>query len=225
MRADAVIVAAGSGTRSGLGVAKQFFEVNQKPVLAYTIDVFLSCKDINNIIAVLPEEYFDVHKNYMQSFINSDRVMYIQGGKTRIDSVFSGLKYLKEQKNTEIVCIHDGVRPFVSHEIISNSIACAEQYGAALAAIQITDTVKYVQNGVVEDTLDRSKLFAAQTPQTFNFKLIFDAYEKAMKDGMQFTDDCGVAEYSGVSIHITNGSRKNIKLTLPEDFERLKMEN
>ena len=93
--------------------------------------------------------------------------------------------------------------------------------GAALTAIPITDTVKQVKNGIVEKTLDRSVLFAAQTPQTFNFDAIFTAYKKAIDDNMSFTDDCAVAEYSGVNITITPGSTKNVKLTVPEDFEDL----
>ncbi|MBE5818711.1 MAG: 2-C-methyl-D-erythritol 4-phosphate cytidylyltransferase [Clostridiales bacterium] len=221
-RADAVIVAAGSGTRSGLNIPKQFYMLGEKPVLAHTIEAFLGVDDINTVVVVLPEENFDSHKEYMEGFCRQEGVKYVSGGSTRLLSVFNGLNVLNSIGASRIVCIHDGVRPFVTAKIITDSIDCAEKHIAALTAIPITDTVKQVKNGVVEKTLDRSVLFAAQTPQTFNFDAIFAAYKKAMDDNMSFTDDCAVAEYSGISITITYGSTKNVKLTVPEDFEDLK---
>ena len=103
--------------------------------------------------------------------------------------------------------------------VVSNE--CAEKYGAALTAVKITDTVKLVENGIVKSTCDRNRLFAAQTPQTFDIDIIKNADEKAFADGMEFTDDCAVAEYCGVEIHINEGSIKNRKLTVREDFEWL----
>ena len=137
-------------------------------------------------------------------------------------SVYNGLMALKQNGGSSVVCIHDGVRPFVTEEIIHNSIETAVKYGAALTAVPITDTVKYVNRGRVENTIDRNCLFAAQTPQTFDFNMILNGYEKAFADNKKFTDDCSVAEYMGNSVYIVYGSRNNIKLTLPEDFERLK---
>ncbi len=221
-RADAVIVAAGSGSRSGLNVPKQFYEINGRPVLAYTIERFLSCESIANVAVVLPRDGFESNVAYMQGFFAQaqDRIIFTIGGATRMESVYNGLCVLGKNA-MPIVCIHDGVRPFVTDDIINESIDCAEEHGAALAAVQITDTVKQVCDGIVEATLDRSKLYAAQTPQTFGYKLIMNAYARAISEGKQFTDDCAVAEYSGAKIHITKGSTRNIKLTVPEDFERL----
>lgn len=220
-RADAVIVAAGSGTRSGLNIPKQFYMLDGKPVLAHTIDAFIGVDDINTVAVVLPEENFDRHKKFMEEFCKLERVIYVSGGSTRLLSVYNGLNALYSKGAGRIVCIHDGVRPFVTAKIIKGSIECAEKHVAALTAIPITDTVKQVKNGVVEKTLDRSVLFSAQTPQTFNFEALFTAYKKAIDDNMSFTDDCAVAEYSGISITITPGSTKNVKLTVPEDFEDL----
>lgn len=218
--ADAVIVAAGSGNRSGLCIPKQFYEINGKPVLAYTIDVFLKTECINRIIVVLPNADFEKNKLYMEKF-TPDYVNYVKGGNSRTESVFEGLKALDDGKNSSVVCIHDGVRMFVDEKIITQSVDCALINGAALTAVPITDTVKLVNNGEVCKTVDRSCLFAAQTPQTFNFDIIFSAYEKVINENMNFTDDCAVAEYCGIKVHITDGSKKNIKLTLPEDFENL----
>lgn len=218
--ADAVIVAAGSGNRSGLCIPKQFYEINGRPVLAYTIDIFLKIECINRIIVVLPNANFEKNKSYMKKF-TSDDIVYVKGGNSRSESVFEGLKALDDGKNSSVVCIHDGVRMFVDEKIITESIDCALINGAALTAVPITDTVKLVNNGEVCKTVDRNCLFAAQTPQTFNFNMIFSAYKKVINENINFTDDCAVAEYCGIKVHITNGSKKNIKLTLPEDFENL----
>lgn len=219
--ADAVIVAAGSGSRSGLDIPKQFYEIKGRPVLAYTVETFDKLDLIERIVVVLPHDDFEKNRNYMESFISTDKVTYVKGGKTRMESVFEGLKSLDDGKNSKAVCIHDGVRMFVDGRIINESVECALIHGAALTAVPMTDTVKEVQDGRVCRTLDRSCLFAAQTPQTFKFELIYGAYKKAMADGMSFTDDCAVAEYCNIDVHVTLGSKKNIKLTLPEDFDNL----
>lgn len=221
-RADAVIVAAGSGSRSGLDIPKQFFEVAGKPVLAYTIEAFYKCEAIGNIAVVLPRDGFEAARDYMLGFWNDARVIYVPGGSQRMESVFNGLCRLGREGNLPIVCIHDGVRPFVTDDVIIGSVDCAEEHSAALTAVAMTDTVKRVKDGIVEETLDRSCLYCAQTPQTFEFGLIMSAYKKAIAEGLSFTDDCGVAEHYGAKIHITRGSTKNIKLTMPEDFEKLK---
>lgn len=220
-KADALIVAAGKGERSGLNIPKQFYEIKGKPVLFYTIDAFCRCNAIDNIVVVLPEEGFEHCAEYMRSFINEKQIIYIAGGSTRMQSVYNGIVKLSQSSNNNVVCIHDGVRPFVTQEIITASAECAASYGAALAAVQMTDTVKTVENGIVTATLDRNRIYAAQTPQAFNIALIKSAYEKALKSGLQFTDDCSVAEYSGIAVHIIKGSVKNKKLTLHEDFEEL----
>lgn len=222
-RADAVIVAAGTGERSGLDAPKQFFEVNGKPVLFYTIKAFCDSCIIKNIAVVLPCADFEKHADYMKKFIDRDDVMFVRGGKTRMESVMCGLNALESVKNSKIVCIHDGVRPFVTSKIIEASIDCAEKYGAALTAVGIVDTVKLVEDGTVKSTCDRNKLFAAQTPQTFAFDLIMNAYKKAAADGKEFTDDCAVAQYAGETVKVTGGSRNNIKLTTPEDFLDLEL--
>ena len=220
-KADALIVAAGKGERSGLNIPKQFFEIDGKPVLFYTIEAFHSSGVIDNIAVALPDEGFEEYRDYMRRFADFKGLSYIRGGKSRMLSVYNGLTELKKNDAEALVCIHDGVRPFVTHEIIKASIDCAEKYGAALTAVKITDTVKLVENGIVKSTCDRNRLFAAQTPQTFDIDIIKNAYEKAFADGVEFTDDCAVAEYCGVEIHINEGSIKNRKLTVREDFEWL----
>lgn len=219
--ADAVIVAAGGGSRSGLDVPKQFYEIDGKPVLAYTVEIFSGIETVNRIIVVLPMENFADNIIYMSRFVCDDHVTFVKGGQTRMESVYEGLKALDDGQNSPVVCIHDGVRMFTDEHIITESIDCALKNGAALTAVPITDTVKSVKNGMVCGTLDRSGLFAAQTPQTFKYDIIFAAYKKAIADGMSFTDDCAVAEYCGIKAHVTMGNKRNVKLTLPEDFVNL----
>lgn len=219
-KADAVIVAAGCGKRSGLSVPKQFFEISGRPVLSYTVTEFESYDNIGAIIVVLPSEDFEKHKAYMKKF-NPD-VIYVPGGETRMQSVYNGLKKLEEAEHAGIVCVHDGVRPYITNEIVSDSIEVAEKYGAALTAIPITDTVKCVEDGVVMSTVNRDKLYAAQTPQTFRFDIIMPAYEKAMQEDTVFTDESAVVENYGVKVHISKGLRINEKLTMPEDFKYFK---
>ncbi len=220
-RADAVIVAAGCGIRSGLSYPKQFFEVGGRPVLAYTAEAFLSYEGVKSVVIVLPEENFEEYRAYMQKFTDSDRVKYVCGGKERMNSVYNGLLALEED-HAPVVLIHDGVRPFVTERIITDCIESAERFGTALAAVKVTDTVKRVKNGIVADTVDREELYLAQTPQAFLYELIIAAYDTAFDEGKSFTDDCGVCENIGARIRIVNGSKDNIKLTLPEDFEKLK---
>lgn len=219
--ADAVIVAAGSGSRAGLDMPKQFFELHGKPIVFYTIEVFCKCHFINRVVVVLPNENFEKHESYMRQFADFENVIYVRGGNTRMESVHNGLELLADIGGSSVICIHDGVRPFVTENIIRESIECAQKYGAALTAVKITDTVKSVENGIVKATCDRNKLYAAQTPQTFRFDVIMEAYRRAFKDKVEFTDDCAAAEYIGVDVHIVNGSRRNIKLTMHEDFEDL----
>lgn len=219
--ADALIVAAGRGERAGLDIPKQFYEKDGKPVLFYTIEAFRKCGIIENIVVVLPDDGFERYADYMRKFTYGMNVVYISGGSSRMMSVYKGLTALEKLNVNGIVCIHDGVRPFVTERIITDSVECAKLYGAALTAVRMTDTVKIAENGIVKSTCDRNMLYAAQTPQTFDIRVIKNAYEKAISDGKQFTDDCAVAEYCGVEIHIVQGSTKNRKLTLHEDFEGL----
>ncbi len=218
--AYALIVAAGRGERSGLDIPKQFFEIYNRPVLAFTLDVFLKYNGIEHIAVALPEASFEYYRDYMEKHIDSPKVEYIQGGASRMESVFKGLEALCKYDD-DVVLIHDGVRMFVTEEIISNAIDCCRKYGAALTAVKMVDTVKLVEDGIVKATCDREKLYAAQTPQTFKLSAITDAYKKAFCDNMSFTDDCAVAEYSGIEVHVSEGSVKNIKLTVKEDFENL----
>lgn len=216
--ADAVIVAAGEGKRSGLHMPKQFYVVDGMPIVCHTIGRFLESPSIRTVVVALPQQGFGEYAELVRSYVKSEKVQFVPGGETRMKSVYNGLCHLSRIEHEETVCIHDAVRMFVTEEIITESIACAEQFGAALTAIPVVDTIKQVRDDTVCNTLNRSELYAAQTPQTFRLSLILQAYERAIASGAECTDDCAVAELIGVYAHICKGSPGNIKLTNPEDF-------
>ena len=214
----AVIVAAGSGSRMNSDKNKQFMELGGIPVLTRTLKVFDSCKRIDEIIIVMNRELIENCKNeIIEPYNIMKNVKIVPGGKERGDSVLNGLKAIDNE--TGIVVIHDGARPFVTEEIIVNSIEDALSFGGSCVAVKAKDTIKQSgEGGFISHTLDRSSLWMVQTPQTFKKELLEKAYEKATLDGFSGTDDCSVVERMGVEIKLTKGSYKNIKITTMEDI-------
>jgi len=217
MNVRAIIAAGGRGERMGGELPKQFIEIKKKPLLAYTIENFEKCKLIDEIILVVPEEYVGLCSYQVVDVFNFRKIRkIISGGKERQDSVYKAL--LSLPGNTDIVTIHDGVRPFISPEKIIKSIEMCKQDKAVILALPINETVKRVEDGNVITTLDREKLWIAQTPQTFEYKLILEAYKKAEQDDFVGTDDSSLVERMGVKVRILEGDYENIKITTPEDL-------
>ncbi len=218
MKADAIIVSAGKGQRFMEGKKKQFFPLGGKPILAHTLDQFDPCPLIRSILLVVAEEDRDYClTEVIEKFHYKKISRIIPGGKQRQDSVRNGLEALSE--DTEIIAIHDGVRPFVTKEMIEDTIRAAIRYGGAILAMPVKDTIKMVHSdGTVLKTLDRESLYQAQTPQAFQVALIKEAYHKAMKEGFVGTDDASLVERLGKRIHILPGSYTNIKITTLEDL-------
>jgi 2-C-methyl-D-erythritol 4-phosphate cytidylyltransferase len=217
MKVKAIIAAGGRGERIGGILPKQFIEIKKKPVLAYTVEKFENCELIDEIILVVPEDYMSFCSYNIVDVGDFKKVKKIlSGGKERQDSVYKGLLALS--KDTDIVLIHDGVRPFISTEKIGKSIEMCKKEKAVILALPVNDTVKRVDEGYVVTTLDRDKLWIAQTPQTFEYKLILGAYKKAMEDGFTGTDDSSLVERLGFKVRVLEGESKNIKITTPEDL-------
>ena len=210
MKVSAIIVAAGSGKR--FGSKKQFEFIGKRKIIELTISKFLKISDIKNIVLVLPKEDIKRKLDF------SNRVKIVPGGKTRQHSVFNGLSVLSS--DTDIVLIHDGVRPFVSEKIIKDSIISAKKYGACVVAVPSNDTVKICKGGFVISTPERRNIFLAQTPQTFKYSLIMKAYKKAFEKKYFSTDDSALIEKLGKKIKIVSGDYKNIKITTREDLCR-----
>lgn len=215
---SAVIVAAGRGTRMNMEMNKQYIEVCGKPVLAWTLQVFEDTVVIDEIILVVNEQELVYCKQQIVEKYKLKKVRtLVAGGKERQDSVYSGL--MEVDPSCDIVLVHDGARPFVTRKILEESIDAAREFGASCVAVPVKDTIKIEDsNQFVNETLDRSILWAIQTPQTFQFDLLFKAHNKAMEEGFKGTDDSVLVERMGVRTKLTMGSYNNIKITTKEDL-------
>lgn len=231
--AQAIIVAAGDGTRMKGRCRKQFLELGRFPILYYTLVTFLSSDAIDKIILVLPESDTDYCRKQVLSKLDTSKpVTLVPGGKQRQESVYFGLLEAericslkpKESKEPGIVVIHDGVRPFVQHSHIRATIDAAMETGACVTGIQPWETVKACSpNGEVRKTLDRNELWLVQTPQAFRLDLILKAHKAARSEGFWGTDDGVLVERKGGRVKMVEGSRSNIKITSPEDMEIAEM--
>lgn len=213
----AVIVAGGKGTRMGTDISKQFLELKGKPVIYHTIRVFEKCDEIDGIYLVLSEEgkvYFEENILSKYSFLKLKEIVI--GGKERQESVFNGLKAIK---NCDIVVVHDGARPFVTEENIKKSIEYAKIYGGSASGVMPKDTIKIkADTNLSKETLDRNTLIAVQTPQTFVYSELFKAHEHVFNNNISVTDDTSVFELMGHQVYLYDGEYTNLKITTPEDL-------
>lgn len=213
----AVIVAGGKGTRMGTDISKQFLALKGKPVICHTIRVFEKCDEIDGIYLVLSEEgkiYFEENILSKYSFLKLKEIVI--GGKERQESVFNGLKAIK---NCDIVVVHDGARPFVTEENIKKSIEYAKIYGGSASGVMPKDTIKIkADTNLSKETLDRNTLIAVQTPQTFVYSELFKAHEYVFNNNISVTDDTSVFELMGHQVYLYDGEYTNLKITTPEDL-------
>ncbi|MBC2582529.1 2-C-methyl-D-erythritol 4-phosphate cytidylyltransferase [Clostridium sp. DJ247] len=213
----AVIVAAGKGKRMRANINKQFINIKNKPMLYYTLSVFSNNSLIDGIILVCSENEVDFCRVHIVEKYNIGKVLSIvSGGKERQESVYNGLKAIKE---CDIVLIHDGARPFVTDALIEDGIKYAKIYGACACGVTPKDTIKVKnEQGFSCTTPDRNTLFSVQTPQCFQYDLIFNCHKKLSSQGINVTDDTTVVEYYGNKVYLYQGSYENIKVTTPEDL-------
>ena len=218
MKNIVLILASGTGSRCGLDYPKQFALIRGKCILQHTIEKFQNNCLIDEIILVTNKEYIDKVKNLSAEY--SKVVNVIAGGETRKDSSYNGICSITDDEAN--VLIHDGVRPLVSDEIISNCVKALESYSAVCVTIQSTDTIFETDNdGIIKNIPDRRCLRRAQTPQCFKLSLIKKAHEMAKNDNScSVTDDCGlIMNYKLADIRAISGSNDNIKITYKEDIE------
>ncbi len=214
----AIIVAAGQGTRMGGRTAKQFLELAGAPVIIHTLKRFEQCDAIHEIIVTLPEPDVASFQTLAGKYGLHKLTRIVQGGATRAASVARGLQAVSAA-TTEIIAVHDGVRPFVTSDEISRTIAAAQTNGAAILAAPATDTIKEVENDVVQRTLARNRLRHALTPQCFQYELLCRAYDQLNEmDAAEVTDDSFLVERLGIPVRVVEGSARNIKITRPEDL-------
>lgn len=213
---SAIILAGGKGKRMGKDISKQFILVKDKPIIYYTIKKFIDCKLIDEIILVLPKDEIEYCKKEVLEKYSLKVDKIIAGGKERQDSVYNGLKALK---NSDIVLIHDGARPFVSEKIILDGIENAKKYGAAAPGVMPKDTIKVKDDfSFSKETLKRESLIAIQTPQVFKKDIIVKCHERVRENNVSVTDDTMVVEKYGYKVYLYDGDYINIKVTTPEDL-------
>jgi 2-C-methyl-D-erythritol 4-phosphate cytidylyltransferase len=213
----AIIVAAGRGSRMGGGRAKQFREINGIPIIIHTLARFERSATVSGSVVVLPEDESGEFSALAARHGIRKRARPVAGGETRAESVWRGLQALADE-DVEIVAVHDGVRPFVTPEEIDRTVREAENVGAAILAAPSTDTIKEAEGGRVVRTLERAKLWRAQTPQCFRYELLRRAYELASSGGLDATDDSALVERTGAPVSVVEGGAHNIKITTPQDF-------
>ena len=212
-----LIMAAGKGSRMKSDVKKQFLKLNDVPILALTISKFDLCDKVDMIVVVAPKDDIKTCSDLCKEYCKKTAYSVIEGGKERYNSVYNGIKFLENK--CRYVMIQDGVRPFVTEEIITKTLTEAEKYGACIPVVEVKDTIKEVDsNGMVVKTLKRSSLRAVQTPQTFKYDLIKNAYEN-LPSNAGVTDDASVIEISGGKVKAVEGSYDNIKITTVEDLK------
>ncbi len=214
-----IIPAAGVGKRMGGNVDKQFMLLAGVPILVHTLRVFQECERVRHIVVVTSLTSIACVKEYVQQWNISKVKDVIPGGVHRQDSVFNGLQALSHLTD-DIVMIHDAVRPFIRQREILAVAEGAEKYGAAVIGVQPNDTIKISGDGIFYDaTLDRAAIWAVQTPQAFQWKVLLEAAVKARNDSFYGTDDAQLVERLGAKVKIIPGCSDNIKITTPDDLE------
>ncbi|MEX0601965.1 MAG: 2-C-methyl-D-erythritol 4-phosphate cytidylyltransferase [Bacteroidota bacterium] len=218
-RITAVVPAAGTGTRIGGKVPKQFLLLAGKPVLVHTLERFERCADVDQVcLAVPPSAVAETESMVSRYRLHKVRTI-VAGGAKRQDSVANALRGLTFGEK-DIILVHDAVRPFIEPKSISEVIRAAREYNAAVVAVQPKDTVRRANgSGFFDTTIDRSALWLIQTPQAFTAPVLLKAFERAAKDRFTSTDEAGLVERLNVNIRIVHGSYDNIKITTPEDLE------
>jgi len=214
----ALIPCAGQGKRLGAGVSKPYLEVNGRPLLAFTLAAFQKHPLVDALVLVAEAEaieqcWLEVVKKYDFTKVSA----IVAGGRERQESVLNGLRSLS--KDTKWVIVHDGARPLISEQMITNSLETAKAKGSAVVAVRAKDTIKEVSEDlIVAHTLPRRSLWQAQTPQIFEYSHLLKAYEMAEEKQWVATDDASLIEKLGEKVYIVEGDYSNIKITTPEDL-------
>jgi 2-C-methyl-D-erythritol 4-phosphate cytidylyltransferase len=219
VKVAAIIPAAGMGTRMAPAGSsrKQFLLLDGVPILVHTLRKFAACPLVGRIYAALRSDDQDAFRPQLEHEPYAARVELVPGGDHRQESVENCL--LCVPPDTDLVAVHDAVRPFVEVGAIERVIREAEKSGAAILGIPSVDTVKQVERTRVLGTIPRERLVLAQTPQVFRYSLLKQAFERAAEDGFQATDEASLVEHLGAEVTVVMGSDRNIKITKPGDLE------
>ena len=207
-----VLLCAGKGKRTGLSYNKMLYKMNDRTVYEMTLDIFLKDQRCEQVIVVTSP----VERESFQELVCDERIEFVDGGKERQDSVYQGLQRVK----APYVFIHDGARPYLKQESIDALLECLKDHQACLLMVPCKDTIKKVVDGKVVETLARSELMQAQTPQAFSSQLIQEAYQKGIEQGYNATDDAQMVEtFTNEDVYIVMGDYENTKITTSEDLK------
>jgi 2-C-methyl-D-erythritol 4-phosphate cytidylyltransferase len=210
----AVIVAAGTASRMG-GIDKVMAPLKGEPMILHTVRAFQESPVIREIVIVTRKDLVETIRELCGAMDKVTAV--VEGGADRQASVEAGIAAISEKM--AMVAVHDGARPLISQTVIDRTVRAAHTYSAAAPAVPVKDTVKVVKGGVVDNTPDRSTLYAVQTPQVFDRELLIGALKKARRTNAVITDDCSAVERIGMSVKIVEGDEKNLKVTTPLDLQ------
>jgi 2-C-methyl-D-erythritol 4-phosphate cytidylyltransferase len=209
MTVAVIIPAAGTGSRFGGELPKQFHPLAGKPLVQHVIERFLLDENVSRVIVPVAEML-------LASVKNSERVVWVAGGETRQQSVIRGLA---ETRDADLIAVHDAARPLFSEATFHAVVAAARETGAALPVVPVTDTIHLMSNdATIVETLDRSMLAAAQTPQCFRADVLRDVLVRAQLEGIEGTDEAGLAARFGYTVKAVPGDPRNLKITVPEDL-------
>jgi 2-C-methyl-D-erythritol 4-phosphate cytidylyltransferase len=213
-----VIPAGGAGRRLGNRTPKQFLRLGGDTILARTARHFTRHPAVSDVVVVAPPAHLARTRRALAAVAGRARVHVVPGGAERQDSVWLGMQAVPER--AAVILVHDAVRPFITRALIDAVVQAARGSGAAICARPITETVKRVRDGVVEGTLDRTGLWAVQTPQAFRAAVLREAHDKARRDGYLGTDDAMLVERLGHAVRIVPGLGENVKITTADDLRR-----
>lgn len=215
MSISAIIVCGGSSSRMN-GVNKLLLPLGNTNVAGRSMLAFEQCPEVGDIVVVCRERDRKELENTAEKLGITKLSSFAEGGTTRQESVFNGLKKISPESS--LIAIHDGARPLIKPEHIAKTARDAEVFGAAVLGVPVKDTIKVVNDGLITDTPYRPSLYITQTPQIFKRRIYFEAVDFAIEHGLNFTDDCQLAEAIGVKVCMTEGGYENIKITTPEDI-------
>ena len=206
-----IVPAAGTGTRFGGDIPKQFQPLAGKPILQHVVERFIVHEDVTRVMVAVTEQLLTVVAQGA-----GDRVRFTAGGDTRQQSVINAFRAASEE--FDLVAVHDAVRPFFADATFVSALQAASEFGAALPAVKVADTIHAIRDDVIDLTLDRNQFVLAQTPQCFRYEVLRDVLSRAERDGDQGTDEAGLAAKYGVKVKVIPGDSMNFKITRPDDL-------
>ena len=211
-----IIPAAGMGVRMGGATPKQFLSLEGVPIFVHTLRKFVAAEDIDHILLGLRVDDMERAQREIDREHFTKPVRLIEGGGSRQETVARCLA--QARPGTELVVVHDAVRPFIEQEMIRRVVDAARQHGAAILGIPSVDTVKQVERQIILGTVPRERIVLAQTPQAFRYNILREAFDRALSDGFNGTDESSLVERQGHNVTVLMGSDRNIKITKPSDL-------